>query len=214
MSALRTRSETACLPRRVSSRMTLLPDYVKKMVVRHSLRRTRHQASGPSRFLDGSLPAYWPLSNASVARGHSSRQTSPDGGRSCSTRTANSVLAGSVSILTSCAIWVVILNWPSAELSTAGGWTYALGVERTNFGLLRFRRLRFVTGCAVLPGFSGCRPMTEPQVQRWQQEQVQERRSHQPAQDDHRQGMLDLLTGFDAANHDGYQGQASRQSRH
>src|SRR5215218_8536628 len=56
--------------------------------------------------------------------------------------------------------------------------------------------------------------LAEAQVQRWQYEQVQQRRGHQPPQNHDRHGVLDLITGDAASNRKRYQRQPRSRGGH
>src|SRR5215207_6628366 len=79
------------------------------------------------------------------------------------------------------------------------------------------RSLIFSPPLSLLPGritFRRSHRSPESQVQRGQYEQVQQRRGHQPPQNDYGHGVLDLMTGDAASDRQRYQRKPSSPRGH
>src|SRR5215218_1107887 len=102
---------------------------------------------------------------------------------------------------------VCMCSEPSSVLPLCAPQATAKSIANKEIKFTAMQSLRISDFLCVHPPHSLALP--EAQVQRWQYEQVQQRRGHQPPQNDYRHGVLDLVTSHAAS----YRKRHQRQPR-
>src|SRR5215216_5504392 len=96
---------------------------------------------------------------------------------------------------------VCMCSEPSSVLPLCAPQAIAKSIANKEIKFTAMQSLRISGFLCVYPPHSLALP--ESEVQRGQDEQVQQRRGHKPAQNDDRHGVLDLMTGYAAATASG-----------